>query len=210
VFFPFFIDRRVVFFFVFLNSVYHFLSMGLSIMASYVSVVRYKENPFVQDMVVPIGKQNVRISRLGKDDSVLVNQLTGEVHGTHVTAYRKVDKEEFVKVFTKNIALTFDLKAAGIKAFNVLLWAMQKKAIEKDLVPLDKWVLDEFLEDTNDGRTSPLKLSLPTFWRGLADLEKAQIVAKSIRQGMYFINPNFAFNGDRIAFTTMIEKEENN
>ena len=116
------------------------------------TVVRYKENPFIKELVVPVGKQNVRVSRLGKDDNILVNQATGEVHGTHVTAYRKVDKEEFVKLFTRNIALTFDLKAAGIKAFNVLLWSMQKKAMEKDLVPLDKWVLEEFLEDANDGR----------------------------------------------------------
>ena len=95
------------------------------------TVVRYKENPFIKELVVPVGKQNVRVSRLGKDDNILVNQATGEVHGTHVTAYRKVDKEEFVKLFTRNIALTFDLKAAGIKAFNVLLWSMQKKAMEK-------------------------------------------------------------------------------
>ena len=91
-----------------------------------VAIVRYRENPFIKDMIVPVGTQNVRVSRLGREDNVLVNQITGEVHGTHVTAYRKVDKEEFVKVFTKNIALTFNLKAAGIKAFNVLLWSMQK------------------------------------------------------------------------------------
>ena len=173
-----------------------------------VAIVRYRENPFIKDMIVPVGKQNVRVSRLGRDDNVLVNQVTGEVHGTHVTAYRKVDKDEFVKVFTKNIALTFNLKAAGIKAFNVLLWSMQKKSIEKDLVPLDKWVLEEFLEDANDERDPPIKLSQPTFFRGLVELEKAQIIAKSIRQGQYFLNPNFAFNGDRLAFTTLIERKE--
>jgi len=43
----------------------------------------------------------------------------------------------------------------------------------------------------------------------LVDLENAQIIAKSIRPGSYFINPNFAFNGDRIAFTTLIETDEN-
>ena len=58
------------------------------------TVVRYKENPFIKELVVPVGKQNVRVSRLGKDDNILVNQATGEVHGTHVAAYRKVDKEE--------------------------------------------------------------------------------------------------------------------
>jgi hypothetical protein len=39
-------------------------------------------------------------------------------------------------------------------------------------------------------------------------MEKAQIVAKTLRQGRYFINPSFVFNGDRVAFTTMIERQE--
>lgn len=86
---------------------------------------------------------------------------------------------------------------------------MQKRAIDKDLIPLDKWVLEEFLEDNNKQRNKPLNLSITTFWRGLVDLENAQIIAKSIRPGNYFINPNFTFNGDRIAFTTLIETDSN-
>jgi hypothetical protein len=31
-----------------------------------------------------------------------------------------------------------------------------------------------------------------------------------MRQGWYFINPNFLFNGDRIAFTTVIERKTQN
>jgi hypothetical protein len=31
-----------------------------------------------------------------------------------------------------------------------------------------------------------------------------------MRQGRYFINPNFLFNGDRIAFTTVIERTKRN
>ncbi|WFE73184.1 replication/maintenance protein RepL (plasmid) [Halomonas sp. M1] len=168
--------------------------------------VRYDRNPFIENMVVPIKGQAVRLSKLGKDDNILVNQATGEVQGTHVTTYRRVDAEQFVKLFTANIALTFDLKAAGIKAFNVLLWCLQNRAVERDLIPLDKIVLDEFLAEHSE-RKPPIKLSQPTFWRGLAELEKAQIIAKHLRQGWYYINPNFAFNGDRIAFTTVIERK---
>lgn len=170
-------------------------------------VVRYDRNPFIENMVVPIRGQPVRLSKLGKDDNILVNQATGEVQGTHVTTYRRVDAEQFVKLFTANIALTFDLKAAGIKAFNVLLWCLQNRAVDRDLIPLDKIVLDEFLAEYSD-RKPPIKLSQPTFWRGLAELEKAQIIAKHLRQGWYYINPNFAFNGDRIAFTTVIERKK--
>jgi len=167
--------------------------------------IRHEKNPFLQNMVVPVRGQKVQLSRIGKDDNVLLNQATGEVQGTHVTTFRSVDSEQFVKLFTQNIALTFDLKAAGIKAFNVMMWILQSKAVDKDLIPLDRFVLDEFLEQYSN-RKPPISLSLPTFNRGLAELEHAQIIAKHIRPGFYYINPNFCFNGDRIAFTTVIQR----
>jgi hypothetical protein len=184
------------------------MSLGLSNMSNKLrEMVRYENNPFIEGMVIPIRGQNVQLSKLGKDNNILVNQTTGEIHGTHVTTYRKVDAEQFVKLFTANIALTFDLKAAGIKAFNVLVWMLQNTSISKDLVPLDKFALDSFLK-SHDDRKPPIKLSQATFWRGLAELEAAQIVAKHVRQGWYFINPNFVFNGDRVAFTTLIERRK--
>lgn len=170
---------------------------------------RHDHNPFIEGMVVPIRGQAVKMSKLGKDDNILVNQTTGEIQGTHITTYKKVDSEQFVKLFTANIALTFDLKAAGIKAFNILVWVLQRRAIERDLVPLDKYVLEEFINNHED-RKPKLNISQPTFWRGLAELEKAQIIAKHLRQGWYYINPNFVFNGDRIAFTTLIERKKAN
>lgn len=90
-------------------------------------IIRYEENPFIENMIVPVKSQKIQISRLGRDDNVLVNQSTGEIQGTHVTTYRRVDSEEFVKLFTANIALTFELKSAGIKAFSVLVWILQEK-----------------------------------------------------------------------------------
>ena len=84
---------------------------------------RYKTNPFVSNMVIPVKGKQVKLSRLGKDDNILINQATGEVHGTHLTTYKRVDGEQFVKLFTANVGLTFDLTSAGIKSFSVLLWA---------------------------------------------------------------------------------------
>lgn len=166
--------------------------------------VRHNENPFLEGMIIPVKNQRVRLSKLGSDNNILVNQSTGEISGTHVTTFKRVDSDQFIKLFTANIALTFELGAAGIKAFSVLAWVLQDRSISRDLVPLDKFVLDEFLED----QEKKLSLSQATFARGLAELEKAQIIAKHIRQGWYFINPNFIFNGDRIAFTTVIERKK--
>jgi hypothetical protein len=170
---------------------------------------RYESNPFLEGMLIPVKGKQVQLSKLGRDDNILINQATGEVLGTHVTTFKKVDGEQFVKLFTANIAMTFDLKAAGIKAFGVLLWVVQNKALSKDEVDLDVLVLGQFT-DAHSQNATPLRLSSATFRRGIVELEKAQIVAKTMRQGRYFINPNFIFNGDRIAFTTVIERTKRN
>ena len=141
------------------------------------SYTRYEKNPFLENMVVPVKGKQVKLSRLGKDDNILINQNTGEVHGTHITTYKQVDGEQFVKLFTANIALTFDLSAAGIKAFNVLLWSVQKNAISKDEVDFDNLVLEGFIKDHKE-KNPNLKLSLATFKRGINELEKSQIIAK--------------------------------
>lgn len=167
------------------------------------SLERHKTNPFLENMVVPMKGRQVKLSKLGKSDNILVNQSTGEIHGTHLTTYRQVDGEQFIKLFTANIALTFDFTSAGVKAFNVLAWVVQHKAISKDEVILDTMMVNDFLE----AQGKPLRLSLATFKRGLSELEKAQIIAKTMRKSFYFINPNFVFNGDRIAFTTLIERK---
>jgi hypothetical protein len=165
-------------------------------------IQRYEKNPFIENMVIPIRDQQVKLSRLGKDRNVLVNPGTGEDLGTHLTTYKKVDGEQFVKLFTQNIALTFDLNSAGIKAFTILMWSVQHGAISKDQVDLDHLTLEDFLSAHPER-----SLSQATMKRGLRDLEKAQILARTLRKGRYFINPNFVFNGDRIAFTTLLERK---
>lgn len=164
--------------------------------------VRYEINPFLDQLVVPETNKQVVISPLGKDNNVLVNQETGEITGTSVVTYRRVDEEEFVKIFVKNIALTFDLSSAGIKALNVLLYAVQRYCIGRDRVSLDIYVLEEFLKENPNA-----KLSYPTFRRGITELENMKIIAKTLKPADYFINPSFVFNGNRIKFTTLIEKE---
>ena len=166
------------------------------------TLTRYDKNPFLEEMVISRGSKQVKVSAFGKDDNILMNQSTGEVHGTHVVTYKQVDEEEFVKLFTANIALTFDLKAAGIKAFNVVMWVVQHKAIERDLIMIDKYTLEEF------NQCHSKTLSEATLKRGLRELEQGQIIARQTRRGWYYINPNFMFNGNRIAFTTAIEKKE--
>ena len=168
------------------------------------NIVRFKENPFLDKLVVRTRTKSVEVAPIGKEKDVYINGTTGEVAGTEVRTYKKVDDAEFVKLFTANIALTFDLKSAGIKAFNVLMYTVQRVAIERDLIAFDHFTLDDFNEFHEK------KLSLSTFKRGINELIKAQIIARNVRSGHFYINPNFCFNGNRIVFQTIIEKKESN
>lgn len=164
-------------------------------------VVRHLENPFLESLDVKVRTKQIKVSKIGKDNNILMNQDTGEAQGTYVGTYKRVDDEQFLKLFTANIALTFDLKAAGIKAFNVVCWMMQQKAIDRDLLTIDKYVLEDFNAEHNK------KLSRAVLYRGLDDLIENKILARARREGDYFVNPNFIFNGDRIVFATIIERK---
>ncbi len=164
--------------------------------------IRHEKNPFLENMWVPIGSKSVTMSPLGKNNDILINQSTGEVHGTHIVARKRVDKEKFVKTFANYMAFTFDLTLSGNKALRVLMWALQEKGRNKDLIMLDKWTHEDFM-----AKHDSLALSLTSFRRGLTELCKAQIIAKSVRKGHYYINPNCLFNGDRIVFSTVIETQ---
>lgn len=171
-------------------------------MARKSSLPEYRENPFLDKLVVTTRTKSVQVAPIGKDQDVYINERTGEVAGTEVRTYRQVDDAEFVKIFTANIALTFDLGSAGIKAFNVLLFTVQKSGIERDVVSLDEYTLEDFLEFNPDK-----KMSISTLERGIKELVEQKIIAKHVRAKQYFINPNFVFNGNRISFQTIIERK---
>ncbi len=110
------------------------------------------------------------------------------------------DPEEQILV---NVALIFDLKAAGVKVFLVLAWILQNRLIRTNSVVLDQAVLKTFLE----AQERKLALSPTTFFRGVAELEKAGIIAKQNHRAWYFINPRLVFKDRQVVFTNDIELE---
>ena len=67
------------------------------------------------------------------------------------------------------------------------------------------YTLADFLKANPEKKS----MSKETMKRGLRELNNAQIIARTVKQGRFYINPNFIFNGDRIAFTTLIERSDN-
>jgi hypothetical protein len=78
-----------------------------------------------------------------------------------------------------------------------------QNTISKDVVCLDKYALSDFLE----AHPRIKSYTFRTLQRGLNELVNCQILARHYHQGSFYINPYFMFNGDRIAFTTVIERD---
>lgn len=168
------------------------------------NVIRHKTNPFLDEMNLKLKGKSVRISQFGSNNEVeVVNKTTGKITGTHLVTTKPVDSEEFVKIFSKNVGFIFDLRPSGVKALQVLISNMQAHSQNDHIVSLDKWSLEEW-NDLNQNKI----VSLSTFTRGIKELENAKIIAKTLKKGSYFINPNFLFNGDRVAFSTVIERKK--
>lgn len=168
-------------------------------------LVKHKENPFLENFTITTKGKRVTVNPMGtKEDNILVSQSTGEIKGTHVTAYKQVDDAEFIKLFTGNISLTFNLNQSGRKVFDMLVRVMQHSSISRDQVYIDDNVREEFV------KAHDVKLASSTMYRGIDDLIDKKIIARSNRTNIYFINPSLVFNGDRIAFTTIIERKKSN
>jgi hypothetical protein len=168
---------------------------------------RHETNPFTNHLSIKTRTKKLTVrSKLGSDENdVFINHTTGEVLQTTVTSYRQVDDEEFVKVFAQNIGMTFNLTSSGIKAFNILLWCVQYRGIGRDLVQLDHYSLGSYTTENPKN-----KMSLATLYRGIKELTKAQILARNVKTGFYYLNPSFCFNGDRIVFMNAIERKKQN
>ena len=151
---------------------------------------RYKENPFLEGMVIPVKGRQVRLSSGSSEENVLVNQHTGEIKGTHVTTYKKVDGEQFIKLFTANIALTFDLSAQGIKAFSVLMWAMQNKAIERDEIFLDTHTREDFIDSHLDSDKPLSDEQHLTYSKRVMGLDLVELMQKLLVHQFQTILPN--------------------
>lgn len=154
----------------------------------------YAKNPFMLSLVVP---KRGKIIKVSKENVSLTNIKTGESSESEMAFMaitEKVDKEEFVKIYKKNIQDMFNLSMQGFKIFGYFLSATQ---ISKDIVAFS---YKKCMEYTNYKSKNSVNV-------GLTDLMNNKFIAKSEVPNMYFLNPSFFFNGDRIVLVKEYIKE---
>lgn len=161
---------------------------------------RNKENPFMKQAIEDIENHVVKKykSSTGSDKKAVVAVAdidTGEVFRTSFIRQIEVDEEQFAKLYLNNFAAFFDLSQAAIRVFGYIMTCMKPK---NDMI---MFILEDCLEYTK-------YTSKGTVYRGLAELVKAEIIARGINENLWFINPLIVFNGDRVSFTkTYVRKK---
>lgn len=150
----------------------------------------FKENPFVKEAIENQKGGVRRITGKTADRMMVVSGDTGEVIApAGFWQYQEVDKTQFVKLYVNGVKAIADLSPAGTKVF-ALLYAEMQGAIGRDKVYLSYTAM----EPAETG------MSQATFTRGMKELIEKKFVAPTFGVGWYFINPDYMWNGDRLAF----------
>ena len=150
-------------------------------------VAVYRINPFLAANV-PTKTRRVTSKR---GNMMLVSGDTGEIKSNIAGFWEaeEVDASKFVKLFVNGVRALAELSSAGTRVFELLYIEMQNN-IGQDQIYLSYVQLDG----------TERSMSRATFKRGLAELIEKHFIAAMPATSWYWVNPDFVWNGDRLAF----------
>lgn len=141
----------------------------------------YEENPFLQNLRIPLVPKTH--TYVGKN-KIVIDVMTGEVDdGTIVAARTKyIDGEDFVKIYTKEIRVLFELSKPTQVMFSYML---SKVGYDDKII----FSMTDYQRETKYSRT--------TVFRSLKDLVIKEFISRHMGF-VYWINPKVFFKGDRL------------
>jgi len=160
--------------------------------ASRRGVILYEESPFMPNIQPKVRRVTHR-----RGDMMLVNRDDGDIQANVAGFWEseEVDSTKFIKLFVNGVKALAELSNAGTRVFELLYIEMQNN-IGRDQVYLSYTGLDK----------NEKAISRSTFSRGLAELIEKRFIAAMPAIGWYWVNPDFIWNGDRLAFVKEYRK----
>lgn len=151
--------------------------------------IRHPSNPFTNSFAEKLlTDTRRRETRFVRKAGSTVTDKNGEIvkEGDLLLGYQKaVDNEQFVKVYVGALMMFHNLTKKGALLFTMVLKLVQKDALKVYLVPAEM--------------TKLMKCSDSTYYRALVELLRSEMLARSDSSSIiYYINPAFVFNGNRI------------
>lgn len=160
----------------------------------------FEKNPFVEkaiDDIRRVKKQQIIRSTDGAEVHTVVDMTSGDVVA-HQAFYRQVevDEKKFAKLYLSEFESFWGLSKPAIRVFGYILSMIK---------PND----DKFYFDMEECKSHTKYGSSKSVLDGLSNLIECQIIAKSTKHYLYFINPMIVFNGSRITFArTYVKRKE--
>jgi hypothetical protein len=155
-------------------------------------VLVHKQNPFMLTVRTKVKRVTNK-----RGDMMLVSAETGEIANPVAGFWeaQEVDSSKFVKLFVNGVKALAELSNAGTRVFEM------QNNIGKDQVSLSYSLLDDAQQEA---------ISRRTFSRGIAELIEKEFIAATAIAGQYWVNPDFIWNGDRLAFVKEFRRVSNN
>lgn len=151
---------------------------------------RYDSNPFLPDAAANTSEGVRRKTITSKDGSqMMVTSADGQYTAPAGFWYtQEVDKTQFTKLYVNGVKALARLTGAGARVFELVYMEIQK-SVGRDVIYVSFSEIDQ----------SVCAMPKATFLRGMKELCVKGFLAESKVQNKYFINPDYIFNGDRLA-----------
>jgi hypothetical protein len=155
-----------------------------------VGMTRYGQPIYASNPTIPAAGaiSKTRRAQIGDEKrGVVIDQSNGEIlghGGAMIYEFEEVDKERFVKLYLAGLKSAVGMSKAGMEVFQAVYDQMRENK-QRDFVLLS---------------AHDAKMNDRTFQRGLRELIERKFLYRGTIQGMFWINIQYMFNGNRLAF----------
>jgi hypothetical protein len=140
----------------------------------------HNKNPFIKDLFI---KESTKINKI-QDTNLKITTPSGEVKGKVVYASEtNIDRTPFVKLFEYDFLAR--IGSAGIEVFVYICKYMLKYSDDKIFI-----LPDDVLSRTKYNSLTPV-------YRGLCELVKENVLARTSSTNIFWINPSILYKGER-------------
>lgn len=151
------------------------------------------KSPFVEGLIIDTKRRFDHVGQCKNKAIVNMKDYKIENDELFLISKKEVETEDFIKVFTKNLRILFDLTPAAIKLFCYLATEVKYE----DKVYLNKV---ECLEYTGFKKS--------TLFKAIKELKENNIIADTNAVSWYYINPAIFYKGSRISLIEQyVDKE---
>lgn len=161
---------------------------------------KYEINPFVEKAIETIAENRVVKKQFMRGDKAITSRVInddGEITGQSMFVRMvEVDEDKFAKLYLNELGILWDMQKPALKLFSFVLTA---------LTPNN----DQFYFSMTKAMGYTGYKTTTAVNNAISQLLALGVLAKTIEDNWYFINPLFIFNGSRVTFAkTYVKKNK--